>query len=296
MKFNILTIFPDLISHYSNESILGRGQKAGAIKINPVNLRDFTEDKHNKVDDTPYGGGPGMVMKPEPVFRALKSLNALSKGDKTYPQGIPLRGQDIPTGHPSTGTRNKQLLITNYQLPKRATGALMKIVDFLTNKKRKKMTILLSPRGKQFDQRMAESFSKLDELTFICGRYEGVDQRVTDYMIDEEVSVGPYVLAGGELGALIITEAVSRLIPGVLGNEESLKEETFGNIKYHSDKTKNIENEFQISNFKFQIDKEYPQYTKPADFKGWKVPEVLLSGDHKKIGEWRKKISNSPNF
>ncbi|MBU2542696.1 hypothetical protein KJ785_04005, partial [Patescibacteria group bacterium] len=183
-----------------------------------------------------------------------------------------------------------------YQLPKRATGALMKIVDFLTNKKRKKMTILLSPRGKQFDQRMAESFSKLDELTFICGRYEGVDQRVTDYMIDEEVSIGPYVLAGGELGALIITEAVSRLIPGVLGNAESLKEETFGNIKYHSDKTKNIENEFQISNFKFQIDKEYPQYTKPADFKGWKVPEVLLSGDHKKIGEWRKKISNSPNF
>jgi tRNA (guanine37-N1)-methyltransferase len=246
MKFNILTIFPDLISHYSNESILGRGQKAGVIKINPVNLRDFSEDKHNKVDDTPYGGGPGMVMKPEPVFRALKSINALSKGR-----------QD---------TRYKKQIITNDQISKKTSNLLLKALDFLTNKKIKKMTILLSPRGKQFDQRMAESFSKLDEITFICGRYEGVDQRVTDHMIDEEISVGPYVLAGGELGALIITEAVSRLIPGVLGNEESLKEET------HT------------------LDSaEYAQYTKPADFKGWKVPEVLLSGDHKKIEEWRKK-------
>jgi len=227
MKFNVITIFPDLISNYANESILGRGQKAGVIKINPVNLRDFTEDRHKSVDDTPYGGGPGMVMKPEPIFKALKTLDA-----------IPFRKAD-------------------------GLSKVKKI--FSGDIKRKKRTVLLSPRGRQFDQHTAEQWSKLDEITFVCGRYEGIDQRVTDNMIDEEVSIGPYVLAGGELGSLVMIEAVSRLIPGVLGNEESLKEET------HT------------------LDSaEYPQYTKPSDFKGWKVPDILLSGDHKKIDEWRK--------
>lgn len=230
MKFNVITIFPDLISQYSNESILGRGQKAGAIKINPVNLRDFTEDRHKSVDDTPYGGGPGMVMKPEPIFKALKSLDA-----------IPFRKAD----------------------------GLSKVKKIFTGDiKRKKRTVLLSPRGRQFDQRMAEQWSKLDEITFVCGRYEGIDQRVVDNMVDEEVSIGPYVLAGGELGSLVMIEAVSRLIPGVLGNKESLKEET------HT------------------LDSaEYPQYTKPNDFKGWKVPDILLSGDHNKIKKWREENS-----
>jgi len=251
MKFNVITIFPDLISHYSNESILGRGQKAGAIKINPVNLRDFTEDKHKKVDDTPYGGGPGMVMKPEPIFKALKTLGA-----------IPFRKAD----------------------------GLSKVKKIFTGDiKRKKRTVLLSPRGRQFDQRIAEQWSKLDEITFVCGRYEGIDQRVVDNMVDEEVSIGPYVLAGGELGSLVMIEAVSRLIPGVLGNPESLDEETFGNIKSQSDKKNSEDKKFKISNSKFKIDKEYPQYTKPSDFKGWQVPDVLLSGDHKKIKEWREK-------
>ena len=242
MKFNVITIFPDIISNYSNESILGRGQKANAIKINPVNLRDFTEDKHKSVDDTPYGGGPGMVMKPEPIFKALKSLDA-----------IPFHKVD---------GLNKIKKIFNGDI------------------KRKKRTVLLSPRGRQFDQRIAEQWSQLDEITFVCGRYEGVDQRVTDYMIDEEVSVGPYVLAGGELGALIITEAVSRLVPGVLGNEESLKEETFGSEFNFLDT--------ESRKPKAESQKEYPQYTKPSDFKGWKVPSVLLSGDHERIKNWRK--------
>jgi tRNA (guanine37-N1)-methyltransferase len=229
MKFNIVTIFPDMISNYCNESILKRGQKNKAIKINPVNLRDFTADKHKSVDDTPYGGGPGMVMKPEPIYKALKNLDA-----------IPFNKVDGLT-----------------KIKKVFNGSL----------KNKKKTILLSPRGKQFDQRMAEKFSKLDEITFVCGRYEGIDQRVVDNLVDEEISVGPYVLAGGELGAMIIIEAVSRLVPGVLGNPESLEEETFSN----------------------KINKEYPQYTKPDNFKGWKVPSILLSGDHKKIEDWRKK-------
>ncbi len=248
MKFNIITIFPDLISHYANESILGRGQKAGVIKINPINLRDFAEDKHKKVDDTPFGGGAGMLMKPEPIYRVLENLGALRK----------------------QGLLNKIL-----GFAKSAFSGQLSAVN-----KNKKKVILLSPRGKQFDQRMAESLAKLDELTFICGRYEGVDQRVTDYMIDEEISIGPYVLAGGELGALIITEAVSRLVPGVLGNEESLKEETFNikTLKHENIKTASVGDCI-----------EYAQYTKPADFKGWKVPDILLSGDHKKIKEWREK-------
>jgi len=231
MKFNIITIFPELISHYAGETILGRAQKNNFIKINPINLRDFTEDKHKSVDDTPYGGGAGMVMKPEPIFKALKSLKALKQ--------------------------NRQ--------------------------SKQKRTILLSPRGKQFDQRMAEEFSKLDEITFVCGRYEGVDQRVSDYMVDEEISIGPYVLAGGELGALVVTEAVSRLIPGVLGNPDSLAEET------HSIKTlkhKNIKTSESDANI------EYAQYTKPDDFRDWKVPEVLLSGNHAEIKKWREEKKN----
>lgn len=228
MKFNIITIFPNIISDYCDETILARAQKNNLIQINPVNLRDFTDDNHKTVDDTPYGGGAGMVMKPEPFFKALKSLDA------------------IPFNKDNGLTKIKKIF----------NGEI----------KKKKRTILLSPRGQQFDQRMAERLSKLDEITFVCGRYEGIDQRVVDYMIDEEVSVGPYVLAGGELGALIILEAVSRLIPGVLGNEESLLEETNNT----------------------DITSEYAQYTKPADFRGWKVPEILLSGDHKKIADWRK--------
>lgn len=253
MKFNVVTIFPDLISHYSDETILGRAQKNKLIEVNPVNLRDFTEDKHKTVDDTPYGGGPGMVMKPEPIFKALKSLDA------------------IPFSKVDGITKVKKVF----------NGSLA----------RKKRTVLLSPRGRQFDQRVAEEWSKLDEITFVCGRYEGVDERVVERMIDEEVSVGPYVLAGGELGSLIMIEAVSRLISGVLGNAESLEEETFGNQNLKL-KNQNFEEKLKIKNSKLQIDKEYPQYTKPSDFKGWKVPDVLLSGDHKKIEEWRRKTRN----
>ncbi len=215
MRFNVITIFPDLILDYCTESILGRAQGLNVIDVQTVNLRDFSNDKHGSVDDTPYGGGAGMVMKPEPIYLALKQLSALSS----------------------------QLNIES-----------------------RKRTILLSPRGRQFDQQVAEEWSKLDEITFVCGRYEGVDQRVADHMVDEEISIGPYVLAGGELGALVIIEAISRLVPGVLGNEASLAEETFSP----------------------SVGVEYPQYTKPEDFYGWKVPEVLLSGHHQKIEDWRK--------
>jgi len=239
MKFNVLTIFPNIIKDYCAESVLGRGQKAEAIQVNPVNLRDFTTDARKTIDDTPYGGGAGMVMKPEPIFKALKSIDA-----------IPFQKVD------GLGKLKKIFSVVK----KSAQGG-----SALGGKK----TILLSPRGKQFNQRVAEEWSKMDEITFVCGRYEGIDQRVVDNMVDEEVSAGPYVLAGGELGALIMIEAVSRLIPGVLGNIESTKQES------HS----------------ADFDAEYPQYTKPSDFKGWKVPDILLSGDHARIEKWRKEQS-----
>ncbi len=244
MRFNVLTIFPDIITSYAGESILKRAQKNNLIAVNAVNLRDFANNKHNTVDDTPYGGGAGMVMKPEPIYLALKHLDA------------------IPFHKADGMTKVKKIFSA-------LVGSSSSIIHA-----KKKRTVLLSPRGRQFDQRVAEQWSKLEEITFICGRYEGVDQRVVDHMVDEEISIGPYVLAGGELGSLVMIEAVSRLIPGVLGNEESLKEETFNEVHSHEPGANSS--------------KEYPHYTKPADFQGWKVPDVLLSGNHKKIDEWRK--------
>jgi tRNA (guanine37-N1)-methyltransferase len=241
MKFNIVTIFPEMITRYTDESILGRAQKNNLIEVNAVNLRDFTDDARKTVDDTPYGGGAGMVMKPEPIYKALKSIDA------------------IPFAKVDGLTKVKKVF----------NGSL----------KNKKRTVLLSPRGRQFDQRVAEEWSSLDEITFVCGRYEGVDARVSHYMVDEEVSIGPYVLAGGELGSLVMIEAVSRLVPGVLGNADSLLEETHGVGKP------------TISNQQLTINSEYDQYTKPADFRGWKVPDILLSGDHGKIEKWRKNRS-----
>lgn len=231
MKCNVVTIFPEIIENYCHSAIIGRAQKNKIIQVNPVQLRDFTNDKHKTVDDTSYGGGAGMVMKPDIIYSALKSIDA------------------IPFSKADGLTKVKKIL----------TGSL----------KQKKRTILLSPRGRQFNQEIAKEWSALNEITFICGRYEGVDQRVADHLIDEEISIGPYVLAGGELGALIIIEAVARLLPGVLGNADSLTDETFNSLEVD--------------------DAEYPQYTRPADFRGWKVPEILLSGDHKKIAQWRKK-------
>ena len=217
MKFDIITIFPNIFASYLNETILKRAQKAGLVKINIHDLRDWSNDKHKTTDDSPFGGGPGMVMKIGPIYRALHAL----KKQKT---------------------KNKKQINPKLQIP---------------NSK----IILLSAKGKRFDQDMARKFSKLDQLILICGRYEGVDERVAEHLVDEEVSIGNYVLSGGELPAMVVVEAVSRLIPGVLGNKESLH------------------------------DSHYPVYTRPEKFKGLKVPKVLLSGDHKKIKQWRDKYS-----
>ncbi len=224
MKFNIITIFPEAIKPYLDSAILWRAQNEGLIEINIINLRDYTNDRRKTVDDTPYGGGAGMVMKAEPIFKALQDVRNASK-------------KIVRNAH----VRSQQ------------------------------KTILTSAKGKQFNQTMAKKYAKLNELTIICGRYEGVDQRVADKLCDEEVSIGSFVLAGGEIASLAIVEATARNIKGVLGNSDSLNEESFSDKKHAY--------------------LEYPQYTKPEDFNHWKVPKVLLSGNHKNIREWRDKHS-----
>ena len=240
MTFDILTLFPKAFESYFGSSMLKRAQKRG-VTIRVHNIRDYTTDKRHITDDRPYGGGAGMVLKVEPLFRAISTL--------------------------------KKSKILN---PKSETNS--------KSKKIKSKTFLMSPRGKQFDQRMAEKFSKLDHLILICGHYEGVDERVQKF-IDGEIAMGPYVLTGGELPAMTIVDAVARLVPGVLGNKESLREETFVITKALKHKST-----------KAQTKREYPHYTRPETFEPtrgttWRVPKVLLTGNHKKINEWRKKHS-----
>lgn len=229
MIFDVITIFPEAFESYLKTSLLGKAQKRKLIKINLVNLRVFTSDRHKTVDDKPYGGGAGMVLKIEPIVKAVGSI----------------------------------LKISNFK--------------FLIYKKNRKSKfpktriILFSARGKKFDQKAAKRLSKYKHLILICGRYEGVDERAAKYVADEEVSIGDYILSGGELPALVLIEAVSRYIPGVLGKYESLED----------------------------IKGSYPVYTRPAEFavgtgkniKKLKVPAILLSGDHKKIENWRRKHS-----
>jgi len=218
IRFDLLSIFPNSLDSYFNSSLLRRAQEKKIISINKYNLRDNANDKHKTVDDTPYGGGPGMVLKIEPIYKTLK---------KIYPQ------------------RNKSTRV-----------------------------ILLTPRGKTFNQNKVKNLSKYKRIILIVGHYEAIDARI-DKFVDEKISIGNFILTGGELGAGIIIDSVSRLMPGVLGQKDSLKEESFSE---YNKKTK-----------KFNI--EYPQYTRPEVFKDLRVPKILLSGHHQKIKEWRRKNS-----
>ena len=206
MQFDLVSIFPDLFSSVLSETIIKRAQEKALVNFAFHDPRKYTEDKHHTVDDTPYGGGAGMVMLPEPLVKTIEAI------------------------------------------PRKA----------------KSRRILLSPRGVPFQQKLAHELAELDQLILVSGRYEGVDQRVIDLAIDQEISIGDYVLSGGEIGALVIIDAVTRLIPGVLGNSTSFASESFENGLL-----------------------EYPQYTRPREFRGLNVPEVLLSGNHKAIEEWR---------
>ena len=251
MNFHIITIFPEMFNSYLNESILGRAQKDGKIKIDIYNLRDYADqnDKRRTVDDTPYGGGPGMVMMVEPIFKCVEAIKSK------------VRGEQSPASRVKRSEREAGLLAK----PK------------LENKKKVNILILLtSAKGGLYNQQKAEKIkNNYTDVIIICGRYEGVDERVAKFIADEEISVGEYILTGGELPAMIIVDSVTRLIDGVLGNEESLKSES-----YNTDKNKRL----APNDKKY----DYPVYTKPAEFNGWKVPEVLLSGNHQEIEKWRE--------
>jgi len=221
MKISIITLFPQMISSYFNESIIKRAQDKKLVEIELVNLRDFAIDDYGTVDDRPYGGGAGMILKVEPIYKALSKIF------------------------------NFQFSIFNKK-------------SKLKNLKTK--IVLTSPKGKIFDQKKAMKYSKLDNLIIIAGHYEGVDERVLDY-VDEEISMGDFILTGGEILASAIVDSVVRLIPGVLKKKEAVKQESF-----------NINNKKLL---------EYPQYTRPENFMGKKVPEILLKGDHKKIEKWQ---------
>lgn len=210
MRFEVLTVFPQMIEAIVGESILGRARQRGLIDVEAVNLRDFTSDRHHTTDDAPFGGGPGMVMKCEPVFKAVDVLSSRRSGERPR-------------------------------------------------------ILLMTPQGRRFDQNMAEELARESYIMMICGRYEGVDERIREQLVTDEISIGDYVLTGGELPALVVLDAVARLIPGVLGDETSPESESFSSGLL-----------------------EYPQYTRPADFRGYKAPEVLLSGNHEEIRKWRR--------
>ena len=223
MRIDIITLFPEICRAPLNESMMKRAQESGVLKLQIHNLREWTTDKHHVVDDAPFGGGHGMVMKPEPIFAAVEALRDAN-------QKIP--NAQLPT--PSA----------ELQRPK---------------------VILMSPAGRRFDQQMAREFSKESHLIIVCGHYEGIDHRVSEHLVDAEISIGDYVLTNGAIAAVIFVDAIARLLPGVLGHERSALEDSFA-----------------------QGGLEGAQYTRPAEFRGWKVPDVLLSGNHAEIDAWRK--------
>ena len=214
MRIDILTLFPQMFESPFSVGIFKRAVDQGLVRLEVHNMRDYAHDKHLTVDDYPYGGGAGMVLKPEPIFEAVEAVKS------------------------------------NIALKQEVSGVSV---------------ILLSPRGRLFSQQIAQELSKYSNIILICGRYEGVDERVCEYLVTDEISIGDYVLSGGELAAMVVVDAVVRLFPGVVGSEDSLMDEshTSGLL-------------------------EYPQYTRPAEFRGWSVPEVLLSGNHAQIAKWRR--------
>lgn len=225
MRIDIITIFPRMFGPVLNESIVKRAQNKRKVEIYIHNLRDYSQDKHKKVDDRPFGGGSGMVMRPEPIFNAVEDI----LGNRLWVIGDRFKRPN--TKHLTPNTR----------------------------------IILLCPQGKTLTQKVCEKLAKYKHLILICGHYEGIDERVRQYLVDEEISIGDYVLTGGELPAMVLVDCLTRLIPGVLGDKNSLNFESFaGNLL------------------------EYPHYTRPANYRRMKAPAILLSGNHKKIAQWRQ--------
>lgn len=217
MQFEVFTLLPEVFPSYIDTSIIKRARERGLITVRVHNIRDYTHDKHHMTDDTPYGGGGGMVMKPEPIFEAIETVLELNAG-QTPPEPV----SNIPI-------------------------------------------ILLTPQGRVFDQRIAQELSQYPRIALLCGRYEGIDERIREHLVTDEISIGDFVLTGGELPALILIDAIARLLPDVLGDPTGAQDDSHAMGLL-----------------------EYPHYTRPPEFRGWRAPDILLSGDHAKIEKWRR--------
>ena len=237
MRFDLITIFPEFFTGPLDHGIVRRAREAGIVQIHVQDLREFTKDRHKTVDDRPFGGGEGMVLKPEPLFEAVEKLLGQPMGDSTG-----------KAHHPS-GTA----------------------------------VVLLSAAGKLFTQETARRLAKLERIVLICGRYEGVDERVAEHLATDEISVGDYVLSGGELPAAIVLDAVTRLLPGALGNEASTENESFRKLEIEE----SVETFGNSHPRKARVLLDYPHYTRPAEYRGWKVPDVLIGGHHAEVAKWR---------
>src|SRR6266403_5755407 len=243
MKVDILTIFSDFFRGPLDYGIIRRARETGLVEVSIHDLRNFTKDKHRTVDDRPFGGGEGMVLKPEPIFECLESIDGLA-------------------------TRAERL-----------------------SPSAKQSVIVLSPQGRRLDQALAAELSTLERVVLICGRYEGVDDRVSEHLADREVSIGDYVLSGGELGAAVILETVIRLIPGAVGNEASTRQESFTEQAFAGGGARATQESGPSSTCVSGGLLDYPHYTRPADFRGMAVPEVLMNGNHDQIRSWRRKTA-----
>lgn len=238
MRFDLITIFPEFFTGPLDHGIVRRAQEVRIAEIHVPDLREFTKDRHRTVDDRPFGGGEGMVLKPEPLFEAVEKLLGHSVGD------------------------------AENRVPLEAGTAI----------------VLMSAAGRLFTQETARRFAKLERLILICGRYEGVDERVAEFLASEELSVGGYVLSGGELPAAIVVDAVTRLLPGALGNEASTENESFSSLEPSA--PGGVAAIPQPHQAKLLLD--FPHYTRPAEYRGWKVPDVLISGNHAEVAKWRR--------
>ncbi len=246
MKIDILTIFPDFFRGPLDYGIIRRAREAGLVEINIHDLRNFTKDKHHTVDDRPFGGGEGMVLKPEPIFECVESLVGIAPREE------------------------------------RASGSA------------KQSVLLLSAQGQRLDQSLASELSTVERMVLICGRYEGVDERISEHLADREVSVGDYVLSGGELGAAVIVDTVTRLIPGAVGNEASTRQESFTapvEVAGEGCADKSVRATQACSTCSSGGLLDYPHYTRPAEFRGMGVPEVLVNGNHGEIRRWRRRTA-----
>src|SRR5467141_1361074 len=256
MRFDLITIFPEFFAGPLEHGIVRRAREAGLIDVRVQDLREFTKDRHRTVDDRPFGGGEGMVMKPEPVFEAVEALLGRGVGDATQPAARP------------SGTA----------------------------------IVLLSAAGKRFAQETARRYAGLEWIIFICGRYEGVDERVAEHLATEEISVGDFVLSGGELPAMLVVDAVTRLLPGALGNEASSQNESFSAVAHSECESLGRTGSSHQSRATRHSLLDFPHYTRPAEYRGWPVPEVLIGGNHAEVAKWRlaasieKTLRNRPDL